>query len=355
MRSMKRALAFLLMIVLPLFWHQPTATASFDLSARQLWPILPASEAEVMILEYHSITKVPEGALYPDLYVSPETFGKQLQVLYDAGLVGVSFIDAIGQMKAGNFNMSNVVFSFDDGYSDNVWAAKRLDIINYGATFFIPTLYPGKSDKEKSIYYMTWDEIRELFSMGFEIGSHTVTHADLALCHESKIKYEIEQSKKDIETQLESVDDPRTKTPLTFSIPMGSYTSAILDQIKEYGFEGCVTSNPGFMTYDTMQKAQRVKIQENTDMSSVLSHYLRRNLKKEGNLKRGMKGERIKSFRTILTRLGYPLAQDDYFDQKMELAIKEFQRDFNLKDNGILNGTTVDRMVSDFVELVVGK
>jgi peptidoglycan/xylan/chitin deacetylase (PgdA/CDA1 family) len=333
----------------------PCIDAGYDLNMRQLWPIVPASEAEVLILEYHSISKVPEGALYPDLYVSQETFNRQLQILSDAGLIGISLIDAISQMKAGNFNMGNIVFTFDDGHSDNLWAAQKMALMDYSATYFIPTFFPGKSDKTKSIYYMTWDEIRTIFSMGNEIGSHTVNHSDLAMCHESKVKFEIEQSKRDIELQLQSVDDPRPKTPMTFSIPMGSYTSAILDEIAGYGFDGCVTSNPGLMTYETLQKAPRMKILEDTDMSNILSYYIRRNLKKDGDIKKGAKGQRVKSFRTMLTRLGHPLTDSDYFDMKMEKAVMDFQKQFNLKTSGILNTTTIDRIVSDFIDLVVDK
>lgn len=352
---LKRIISSILALAGFLSISAPNADAGYDLNMRQLWPIIPASEAEVLILEYHSIAKAPEGAIYPDLYVSQEAFDRQLQVLNDAGLTGISFIDAVNQMKAGNFNMGNVVFTFDDGYSDNLWAAQKMALMDYTATYFIPTFFPGKSEKDKSIYYMTWDEIKTIFSMGNEIGSHTVNHSDLALCHDSKIKYEIEQSKRDIEKQLENLDDPRPKTPMTFSIPMGSYTLAILDEIVNYGFEGCVTSNPGLMTFETLQKAPRMKILEDTDMSNILSYYMRRNLKKEGDIKKGAKSQRVKSFRTMLTRLGHPLSDSDYFDLKMEKAVMDFQKQFNLKVCGILNTTTIDRIVSDFVDLVVNK
>ena len=334
---------------------QTLVKAGYDLDSRQLWPLLPSSEAEVLVLEYHSITDIPEGAKYPDLYVPKDAFNKQLQALYDAGLVGISFIDAVSQMKAGNYNMGNVVITFDDGYSDNYWASQKLNFMKFGGTFYIPTEFPNKSFKEKNIFYLTWDEIRNIFGMGFEIGSHTVNHVDLALCNESKVKYEIEQSKRDIQVQLEKVEDSRPKIPLTFSIPMGSYTSAIIEEIEKYGFEGCVTSNPGLMTIETIQKAPRIKMLKDSNMSNILSYYLRRNLKKEGEIKKGSKSQRIKCFRTMLTRLGYPLTDSDYFDEKMEKSVSEYQKQFSLKECGILNTSTIDRIVSDFIDLVLEK
>ncbi len=327
--------------------------AGSDLAGRKLWPTLPSSEVKILILEYHAISPPPDGAEWPDLYVTKEVFVSHLKIISDLGLQGISFIDCIDMLKAGNYDTTKIVFTFDDGYSDNYQVAQILKGYGYGATFFIPTFFPGRKYPKRSITYMPWNNIREIFRMGFEIGSHTVDHIPLGLASSDRVIYEIEQSKKDIEQQLSSVDDPRPKIPLTFSIPMGSYNTDVIKDIEKFGFEGCVTSNRGLLNVMHLQKAPRMKIEQNTDISLVLAHYLRTNLKSMGELKRGDKGSRIRSFRTILTRLGHPLSDSDTFDEKMEKAVMDFQKQFRLHPSGVLNLTTIDRIVSDFVDMAV--
>ncbi|HPV86253.1 MAG TPA: polysaccharide deacetylase family protein [Caldisericia bacterium] len=333
----------------------PTSIATFDLNGRPLWPIVPTSEANILVLEYHSISRAPQNAPFPDLYVSMDSFKKQMDILMELGMTGTSFIDCIYQMKAGHVNLANVVLTFDDGYADNYWVGQYLSSLKFSATFFIPTAYPGKKFPDRSIFYMTWDEIRDLFKMGFEIGAHTVDHVPLALASESRADYEIKQSRKDIEQQLKEIQDQRPKTPLTFSIPLGSYNTSVIQDIEKYGFDGCVTSNHGLLTEMNIQKSPRIKVFDDTRMEDVVAKYLRTNLKQGGELKKGDKGYKIRSLRTILTRLGHPLEDSDFFDEKMELEVKKYQKYFRLEESGKLNKTTMDRIISDFIDLVVSK
>ena len=48
----------------------------------------------------------------------------------------------------------------------------------------------------------TWDDLRRYQEAGHEIGSHTVTHARLAVLDEANIRYELEQSRKDLLRRL---------------------------------------------------------------------------------------------------------------------------------------------------------
>lgn len=330
-----------LMIILPI-----PAKAKFEIDKRQIWPILPATEVKALILEYHLIESTPSNAKYPDLYVKEETFNKHLAFLREAGLKCISFDDAIGQMQAGFFDTSNAIITFDDGYLDNFAVAQKLSKLGYGGTFYIPTFFPGKTQPAFNLTYMSWDDIKKISDMGFETGAHSVHHINLQNAKMDVVNYEISES-------INDIFDHTGKKPSTFSIPMGKYTNQVIVEIEKYGLKGCVTSNYGYLTMFNINNAPRIKIMEQTGMKSVIELYLSRNLKYFGQIMPGAKGSRIRSFRGMLTRLGHPLVDSDNYDEDMVKAVKEFQKIFNLEESGELNTTTMDKIVRDFMTLVV--
>ncbi|NKB69376.1 MAG: polysaccharide deacetylase family protein [Candidatus Latescibacteria bacterium] len=70
-----------------------------------------------------------------------------------------------------------VVLTFDDGpKSQATVAAPLLQRYGFNATFYITEGLNFLSDKER---YMTWEEVRQLDSDGFEIGNHTRHHKNV--------------------------------------------------------------------------------------------------------------------------------------------------------------------------------
>jgi peptidoglycan/xylan/chitin deacetylase (PgdA/CDA1 family) len=340
-RSLAGMFLILSLLVLPF-----GAKAGFELDKRQLWPVLPSEQIQALVLEYHLIEHAPSNAKYPDLYVKPETFVKHISMFREVGLKCISFEEAIRQIHAGNFDSSNIVITFDDGYRDNYAAAILLADQKHGGSFFIPTFMVGRSQPANSLYYMSWADIKKISEMGFEIGSHSVHHNNLQNLSPKTVELEVSESISDI---LENIG----KKPTTFSIPMGKYNNQVIDEIEKYGLVGCVTSRYGYLTKFNINNSPRIKILEQTGMRSVIMLYLSRNLKFLGDLKKGDVSSRVKSFRTMLTRIGHPLVDSDKFDDDMVKAVKEFQKFFQLEENGELNSTTMDRIINDFISLVV--
>jgi peptidoglycan/xylan/chitin deacetylase (PgdA/CDA1 family) len=62
-------------------------------------------------------------------------------------------------------------------------------------------LSPNKTDQE-TYRFMNWDQVRELCRLGFEIGSHTVTHPILSRVPDSQLEWELRESKHRIEAEL---------------------------------------------------------------------------------------------------------------------------------------------------------
>ena len=79
-----------------------------------------------------------------------------------------------------------VVLTFDDGnVSDRTVVAPILKEQGFGATFYITAGWVGRRGR------VTWQQVRELDEMGFEIGNHTTTHPNMLHISEEEIRSQI--------------------------------------------------------------------------------------------------------------------------------------------------------------------
>jgi peptidoglycan/xylan/chitin deacetylase (PgdA/CDA1 family) len=86
---------------------------------------------------------------------------------------------------------------------------------------------------------MSWDDLRSAIAHGFSVGSHTVTHSNLALLPLEEARHEITSSKKMIEQQL-AVECRH------FCYPYGSHNFSVAALTAESGYQAAVTTiRPG--------------------------------------------------------------------------------------------------------------
>lgn len=85
---------------------------------------------------------------------------------------------------------------------------------------------------------LSWDEVREMNSNGISFGAHSVNHPILTNLPLEQAKWEIIQSKKDIEERI-------CKEVITFSYPNGNFSPEIAKFIQESGFSCAVSILPG--------------------------------------------------------------------------------------------------------------
>lgn len=122
----------------------------------------------------------------------------------------VSLSELLDRMRRGADISQHLVITFDDGYRDNYHvAAAELRKRGLPACFFVPTGFMGTNqvawwDQQQAISseWMTWDEVRALKSQGFELGTHTITHADCGCISGEVARHEIGGSKTLLEAQM---------------------------------------------------------------------------------------------------------------------------------------------------------
>jgi len=122
--------------------------------------------------------------------------------------------------------------SFDDGFR-GVYHHKDYFVQNQiFPTIYIITSLVGEKD------YLTWEELRELDSLGFNLQSHTHFHSDLNKLDKKNLFDDLKKSKNLLEKNLN-----REITELCF--PKGLFNNQVLEVAKEVGYTKCYCSIPG--------------------------------------------------------------------------------------------------------------
>jgi len=112
---------------------------------------------------------------------------------------------------------------------------------------------------------LSWNEIRKMNNNGIDFGAHTVNHQSLANFPSERAKWEIIQSKKDIEEELgEEVS--------AFSYPNGDLSLELIELIKKCGFTCAVSILPKLITTtDCLYKLGRIEGCEDFNKFKVMS------------------------------------------------------------------------------------
>jgi peptidoglycan/xylan/chitin deacetylase (PgdA/CDA1 family) len=163
------------------------------------------------------------------MYIPPTSsnvvhlFCKHPVLLVITIVAGLAFSGAVGCITCNPYaqcdNKSLVTFTFDDGYlSVHDVAQPILEEYGYTAVAFIPTDFIGK------VGYMT-DQVIDLQSNGWEIGSHSKTHRSLLSLSEQDRMVELTTSK-------ETLSKITMSLPSGFSSPLGEYDDSTISDIK---------------------------------------------------------------------------------------------------------------------------
>ncbi len=165
---------------------------------------------------------------YVRYVVDEPRFVEQLRWIATAGFKGVSLADA---HRAGLDMPGRVVITFDDGCeTDWVVAAPHLAAHGFGATFYVVSRWVGRRPG-----FLTVAQLRDLSDAGFEIGSHSATHAFLSDLADAELRRELVDSRRELEDML-------GKRVSVFSCPGGRWSRRVADAARDAGYESVATS-----------------------------------------------------------------------------------------------------------------
>jgi peptidoglycan/xylan/chitin deacetylase (PgdA/CDA1 family) len=213
------------------------ATLSYVPLRSNRWPILYA----------HDISPVRHP-----MSLAPETFVELMQALADRGLRGVPLREAITLNSSGR---PAPVFAlcFDDGFDSILQhAAAPLGCLGFRATVFAcsrllgqPASWPGLESYQQATaergyrpHLLDVTSLRALIDQGWEIGSHTLDHADLCRLSPAEVRHQLVASRHELTALL--------RTPVeTLCYPYGAVRSPIPRLAALAGYRAACTIVPG--------------------------------------------------------------------------------------------------------------
>lgn len=193
----------------------------------------------VSILTYHHFSNQCTNTLCMPI----EEFSRQMAFLKKEGYRPVTMKEVLGFIDYQEpLPAKAVAITIDDGYrSVYDLAYPILKQYNFKATLFIYTDFIGGSPNA-----ITWDELRELTKAGFEVESHTITHADLTLRRkgESEAEY-LARIKRELRVPRELIRKNLGQEAVWLAYPYGRWNDLVISMAMEEGYRGGVTVTRG--------------------------------------------------------------------------------------------------------------
>jgi peptidoglycan/xylan/chitin deacetylase (PgdA/CDA1 family) len=213
-----------------------------------------------IVVMYHEL-EVPARRLcdddrgYTQYVVRKSDFEEHVAVLRANGFMGTTVSHL---MRICDHECAQVTMTFDDGCeTDLVTAAPVLLEAGFQATFYVVSGWLGTRG------HLSEAQVRELAQLGFEVGSHSLTHAFLPELPISTVRRELLESKK----RLEQITG---KTVQHFSCPGGGCDERIAQLAQEAGYTTLATSNVGKNSHGCFQLS-RIAVTRDMRSSEVLT------------------------------------------------------------------------------------
>ncbi|WP_371478223.1 polysaccharide deacetylase family protein [Kitasatospora sp. NBC_00315] len=200
----------------------------------------------VPVFVYHSVSDHPAPWSAPRA-VTRRAFADQLDRLAAAGRTVIPLRRLVSAVRGGvTLPDDAAVLTFDDGYEDFYWTtAPILSERGLPATVYITTgavHSPGRAMPRSLLppaAMLNWRQIGTLDALGFEIGGHSRTHAQLDIVPARRLAEEIGASKRELE---EAVGHAVT----AFSYPGGYSSPAVHRALAAAGWTSGATVGNAF-------------------------------------------------------------------------------------------------------------
>lgn len=192
----------------------------------------------IVFLMYHEVQAegrklVDESAGYRRYVVRKDQFESQLDIVAEGGFKGLNVSQSLDALNSATAGTPIVCITFDDGCASDLHvAAPLLRHKKFNATFYVTVNHLGKDG------YLTKTELRKLSDLGFEIGSHSLTHRHLNDLDAREIRSELNDSKQELEEITGKPVDH-------FSCPGGRVNAVVTGIALEAGYKSMATSQLG--------------------------------------------------------------------------------------------------------------
>lgn len=208
-----------------------------------------------LTLMYHSISEQKSRPDWP-WAVTLTQFIKHLDILQHYGWTTITYREL---HNPAELPPRSVVITFDDGYADNYAAFIALAERGMTASWYIVSNDIGRAaswavNPDPSLPILNSTQLQEMSNAGMAIGSHTCSHSRLNTVDKSKLKHEIEDSKKALEDLL-------GQEVASFAYPYGLFDDNTVEAVRAAGYKTAFTTQTGWTLLESdPYKLRRVPI-----------------------------------------------------------------------------------------------
>jgi peptidoglycan/xylan/chitin deacetylase (PgdA/CDA1 family) len=190
-----------------------------------------------ILMYHHLLLAQPQD----QLGVTLPAFTGQIQWLASHGYRTVTLAQ-LAQACAGSIRLPRkpVVITFDDAYQASLELAQPiLSEAGFSATVFVVSHAVGKNNfwDPGQVQCADAGQLRQLAGQGWEIGSHSQTHAHLPRLDDRALAAEVLGSRLDLEQVLGA-------EVLTFSYPYGEWDPRVRAAVASTGYQSACATSP---------------------------------------------------------------------------------------------------------------
>jgi peptidoglycan/xylan/chitin deacetylase (PgdA/CDA1 family) len=197
------------------------------------------SHFKAPVLLFHKIEPQSEWGVTS---LKPAKFSELVGLLKEQGYQSLTLEEFSGA-DLTDFRRK-VLITFDDGY-EGIYhhASPVLEKSGYTAAVFVITGYVGKENSwdmnlgGKKFKHLSWEQIKKLVQKGWSVGSHTVNHYDLTKLNQRQLEYELKQSKRDLEDNL-------NREIVSLSYPFGRFNQPVQEEVLRQGYQHAFSIYP---------------------------------------------------------------------------------------------------------------
>ncbi|MEU3428562.1 polysaccharide deacetylase family protein [Streptomyces gardneri] len=218
----------------------------------------------VPVFLYHSVADDPPSWIAP-FTVSPRTFAEHLGLIADSGLTVVPLRSLVAAQRGGPpLPARAAVLTFDDGFADFRSTVLPL-LVRWGlpATLYV-TSGGLRGDAARGPFppgsrMLSRGQLGEVDALGVEIGGHTVTHPQLDVLPDRRVRQEVAGCGRELEDLL---GHPVT----SFAYPHGYSRPAVRARVREAGWTSAAAVRDAFSSAaDDPLRIARLMVRADTD------------------------------------------------------------------------------------------
>jgi peptidoglycan/xylan/chitin deacetylase (PgdA/CDA1 family) len=224
----------------------------------------PAGAADrdtpVPILLYHRVAERAPGKK-PGLHVPPRLFARQVAALEREGYTAVTLAQVRRHWDGGPALPDRpVVLSFDDGFVDQyVHAARILRRRGWPGVLYLQV---GRLGERGAI---TRRQVARMLRDGWELGAHSLSHADLTEVDPEQLEAEVGGSRFALQRMFPGAPVE------SFAYPYGRFDAAVVAAVRAAGFADATTTRRGAASpADGRYRLDRIVVNKNFSPARLL-------------------------------------------------------------------------------------